>query len=268
MRNTLARHNVRSAGHGTPTLVFGHGFGSDQQAWRFVAPAFEADHRVVLFDHAGFGPGGAAAFSETRHASLAGYARDLLDILAALDARPVIYVGHSIGGLIGALASIEAPARFDRLVMLGASPRFINDPPYVGGFDAAEIEAILDLMERDQMAWARTLAPQAIGGDAPATLVEDFGDSLQRLDPLVARRVGRMVFSIDCRAQLARVGVPALLIHCLRDSIVPREVGHYLHAHLAGSELREIDGAGHCPHLSHPTQTIALIRAYLDATAA
>lgn len=264
--SAIERNHVRVSGQGDRALVFGHGFGTDQRAWRHVAPAFEASCRTVLFDHVGFGGSDRRAYSEARHGTLDGYAQDLLDILDALGLAQVDYVGQSAGGLIGLLASIAAPARFRRLVLIGASPRFINDPPgYVGGFERAEIEGILDLMERDQIAWSEALAPLAIGEGNPDGLVAEFGTCLREIDPLVARRFGRMVFGVDVRDRLGAVTVPALLVHCSHDSIVPPEVARYLLAHLPGSRLCEIDGHGHCPHMTHPRQTVAAISEYLDA---
>ncbi len=260
----ISKNNVQVSGQGSEHLVFGNGFGTDQRAWRFVAPHFRATHRVVNFDHVGFGGSDRAAYSASRHASLDGYALDLLDVLDELDATQVTYVGHSIAGVIGLLASIRQPGRFRRLVLVGSSPRFVNEPPdYVGGFNRDEIEGILDAMERDQLAWSQTLAPIAMGGQSPAELTTEFGNGLSALDPYIARAFGRAVFLVDCRDRLPLVSVPALIAQCTQDSIVPRSVGAYLHAQLAGSTLREIDAAGHCPHLTHPEETIRVLEDYL-----
>jgi sigma-B regulation protein RsbQ len=256
----LEKNGVRVKGREGPALVFGNGFGTDQRAWRFVAPPFEASHRVVLFDHVGFGASDIARYDASRHSTLDGYAQDLVELIEALALRGVVYVGHSIGGVLGLLASIARPELFAQLVLLGSSPRFINDPPhYHGGFEAHEVESILALIERDQLTFAQSLAPLAMGTQSPAPLVDDFSAGLQRLDPLVARRFGRLVFGVDCRDRLAQVTVPALVLQCLHDSIAPRGVGQYLHRHLAGSTLVELDASGHCPHLSHPQQTLAVL---------
>lgn len=267
--SAITRNNVQSAGQGPHTIVFGHGFGTDQQAWRFVAPAFAARHQVVLFDHVGFGGSDRSAYADARHGDLAGYAQDLIDILDALGLERVSYVGHSIGGVIGLLASIQQPARFDRLALLGSSPRFVNDPPdYVGGYERGDIEGILDAMERDQIAWSESLAPAALGEESSEDLVHEFGNGLRALDPLIARAFARTVFLVDCRASLPLVSVPTLIVQCTQDSIVPREVGAYLHRQLAGSTLRELEASGHCPHLTHPPETIALLSHYLESTGA
>lgn len=260
---------MRVAGQGQQAIVFGHGFGTDQQAWRFVAPAFADQRRIVTFDHVGFGGSDRSAYANNRHGTLDGYALDLIDILDTLGLDRVSYVGHSIGGVIGLLASIRQPGRFHRLVLLGTSPRFVNDPPdYVGGFERGEIEDILDAMERDQFAWSESLAAAAMGEQTSEDLLHEFGHGLRALDPLIARAFGRTVFFVDCRDRLPLVTVPALVVQSTRDSIVPREVGAYLHRQLAGSTLRELDASGHCAHLTHPLETIELISSYLESAGA
>jgi sigma-B regulation protein RsbQ len=169
----ITKNQVRSAGHGAPALVIGHGFGADPRAWRFVATAFEARHRTVLFDHVGFGGSDIGACDENRHGQFDGYAQDLIDLLDALALRQVVYIGHSISGVLGLRASIRRPDLFAKPMRIGSSPRFINDPPgSVGGFEAHEIEAILDPMERDQLSFAQTLAPLVFGLDWRSRLEE------------------------------------------------------------------------------------------------
>ena len=260
-RSALQRHRVRVTGQGGRTLVFAHGFGCDQTMWRYVAPAFEADHRVVVYDHAGCGGADPVPPGDTRHATLDGYAQDLLDILHELDLHDVVFVGHSVGGIIGLLASLREPARFARLVLVGPSPRFLDDAPdYVGGFQPEDLEGLFDLMESNHFGWARFLAPMAMGEANPAALTREFEDQLCALDPAGARRFARLVFYVDVRDRLPQVAVPSLIIQCTHDGIAPRAVGAYMNRQLAGSRLVELDASGHCPHVSHPAEVTAALR--------
>ena len=263
----LARHNVVVRGPpGAPPMLFAHGFGCDQTMWRFVASAFEATHQVVLFDHVGCGGADLTAYDVQHHGSLHGYADDVLDICASMDLRDVVYVGHSVSAMIGLLASIRAPERFDRLVLVGPSPRYINDPPeYVGGFERADLEGLLDLMDGNQLGWANYLAPIVMANGERPELTQELQASFCATDPFVARRFAEVTFLGDNRADLPAVTRPSLILQCTRDAIAPPSVGAYLHAALQGSTLRELDASGHCPHMSHPEETVALIRAYLEA---
>ena len=262
--DVLKRNNVSVTGRGSQAMVFAHGFGCDQLMWRFVAPAFETTHQVVLFDHVGCGKADVTAYDEQRHGTLDGYAQDVLEILHALDLTDVVFVGHSVSAMIGILAAIAEPRRFSRLILLGPSPRYLNDPPdYVGGFERADIDGLLDLMENNMLGWADFLAPAVMGPQSSLDMTQELKQSFCAGDPYIARRFAIVTFLSDNRADLPRVQVPALVLQCSDDAIAPITVGRYVHSHMPQSVLAVIEATGHCPHMTHPTQTIALMRNYL-----
>ena len=262
----LTRNNVVLSGvPGAPAMVFAHGFGCDQSMWRFVAPAFEATHRVVLFDHVGAGGSDLGAYDPQRYGSLDGYADDVVQILDALDLGPVVFVGHSVSAMIGVLAAARRPELFDRLVLVGPSPRYVDDDDggYRGGFSAAEIDELLATMDDNYLGWSAFIAPVIMGNADRPELGEELTNSFCRTDPAIARRFARTTFLADNRADLAGVTTPALVLQCREDVIAPPEVGRYVHEHLAGSELVLLDAVGHCPNLSAPDQVVEAITAYL-----
>jgi len=258
-----ARNNVQFSGRGRQVMLFAHGFGCDQSMWRFVAPAFEEDYRVVRFDYVGCGKSDWSAWSEDRYSSLRGYARDVLDIVEAFDLRDVIFVGHSVSAMIGMLASIEAPQRFSRLIQIGPSACYVNQGDYVGGFERKDIEGLLDLMEKNYVGWAAFLAPVVMKNSERGELADELRASFCATDPRVTRHFARVTFLSDNRADIAKVTVPSLILQCSEDAIAPDCVGDYLHQALPGSTFRKMAATGHCPHMSHPAETIALIREYL-----
>ena len=263
--DVLTRNNVKVFGRGTQPMVFAHGFGCDQNMWRFVTPAFEDDYRIVLFDYVGSGHSDLTAYDPERYSRLDGYAEDLLDVCRALDLRDVILVGHSVSSMIGVLAANREPERFARLVLIGPSPRYVNDAPdYVGGFERADIEGLLDMMERNFIGWANFLAPNIMKNPDRPELGEELTESFCSTDPKIARRFAEATFFADNRADLAQVSVPALVLQCSEDMIAPREVGEFVHRSMPDSTLRLMRATGHCPHLSHPDETIELIREYLQ----
>ena len=263
-RDVLIRNNVKVFGKGTQPMLFAHGFGCDQNMWRFVTPAFEDDYRIVLFDYVGSGKSDLQAYSPERYSSLDGYTEDVLDVCAALDLKDVIFVGHSVSGVVGMLASIRAPERFARLILVGPSPRYINDPPgYVGGFERADIVGLLDVMEKNYIGWANFLAPVVMKNGERPELAHELEESFCSTDPKIARRFAEATFFSDNREDLARVTVPSLIMQCSEDAIAPLAVGDYLSRHLPASTLRVLKATGHCPHMSHPEETIAVIKEYL-----
>ena len=264
-QNVLTRNNVKVFGKGTQPMLFAHGFGCDQNMWRFITPAFEEDYQIVLLDYVGAGKSDLTAYSPERYGSLDGYAQDILDVCEALDLSNVIFVGHSVSGVIGMLAAIREPDRFARLILVSPSPRYLNDPPeYAGGFNQADIEGLLMMMEKNYMGWAHYLAPVVMGNPQQPGLEQELEASFCSTDPVIARRFAEVTFFSDNRDDLPGVPVPSLILQCAEDLIAPMEVGHYLHRHLPDSTLRLMQATGHCPHMSHPAETIQMMKEYLN----
>jgi sigma-B regulation protein RsbQ len=247
-------------------MVFAHGFGCDQSMWRFVAPAFADRYRIVAFDHVGFGASDLSAWNRTRYASLHGYAQDLLEILGELALTDVIFVGHSVAAMIGVLAAGIQPDRFGHLVLVGPSPRYLDDPDagYVGGFSQADIEELLETLDSNYLGWSRQMAPVIVGNPDRPELGQELTNAFCRTDPDVASLFARVTFLSDNRRDLAQVHTPTLILQCRDDPIAPEPVGEYVHQRIGGSTLVYLDATGHCPNLSAPEQTVQAIRDYLD----
>jgi sigma-B regulation protein RsbQ len=261
---SLSRNNVHVTGPaGLPTMMFAHGFGCDQHMWRFVAPGFVDTHRVVLFDHVGAGGSDLSAYRPEKYRSLRGYAEDVLEICHELEIERCVFVGHSVSAMIGVLAAIMAPERFQALVLVGPSPCYINDGDYVGGFDHADIAELLDSLDSNYLGWSAAMAPVIVGNPDRPELGVELTNSFCRTDPAIAREFARVTFLSDNRADLARVTVPTLVLQCSADVIAPESVGRYVAEQLPDSVLVQLAATGHCPNLSAPDETVAAIRAYL-----
>jgi sigma-B regulation protein RsbQ len=263
MSAVLKRNNVKVLGQGQQPMLFAHGYGCDQNMWRFITPAFKDRYKIVLFDHVGHGQSDAAAFDQVKYGSLSGYADDVLAICQELDLNDVIFVGHSVSAMIGALAAILEPDRFDRLVLIGPSPRYINDGDYVGGFKQEDIEGLLDFLDSNHLGWSSTMAPVIMGNPDRPELGEELTNSFCRTNPDIAKHFARVTFLSDNRADLSNVRTKALILQCSQDAIAPEVVGRYMHKQLPGSEFVQLSATGHCPNLSAPEETIAAMEAFL-----
>lgn len=262
----LRRNNVKVFGGGDRAMVFAHGFGCDQNMWRFVTQGFERDYQIILFDYVGSGKSDLAAYSADRYGDLKGYAQDVLDICGTLELKDVIFVGHSVSSIIGMLASIQEPERFSHLILVGPSPRYINDPPnYRGGFERHEIEGIFEMMDKNYVGWAHFFAPAIMQNAERPELSRELEESFCSTDPILARRFAEVTFLSDNRKDLASVHTPSLIMQCSEDIIAPTEVGYYLQQSLRRSTLRLMKATGHCPQLSHPDETFRIIEEYLAA---
>ena len=262
--DVVRRNNVKISGRlNGRAMIFAHGFGCDQHMWRLVAPAFETDHRVVLFDHVGAGGSDLGAYDPGRYGSLEGYAADVLEICGALEVSDAIFVGHSVSAMIGVLAAARDPQRIGKLVLVGPSPRYIDDHGYMGGFSREDIEELLASLDSNFLGWSSAMAPVIMGnGDRPE-LGAELTESFCRTDPEIASRFARVTFLSDNRADLAAVRVPTLVLQCSDDVIAPRAVGEYVHRGITGSTFVQLAATGHCPILSAPQETIDAIRAFV-----
>jgi len=263
------RFNVRFSGpEDARPMLFAHGFGCDQTMWRHVAPAFSDRFRVITYDLVGAGGSAPAAWDPERYLTLDGYADDLVDLVRGLDLRDVVFVGHSVAAMIGALAQVREPDRFDRLVMVGPSPRYLDDDGYVGGFTEEAIEGLLESLSSNYLGWSAAMAPVIVGNPDRPQLGEELTEVFCRMDPAVARVFARATFLTDTRDVLPRVTAPTLVLQCSDDVIAPQSVGEYVAQTIPRSTLVNMRATGHCPNLSAPEETVDVIRSYLDEDAA
>ena len=243
--------------------MFAHGFGCDQNMWRFVAPAFESEYRVVLFDYIGFGKSDVTAYDRRKYAALDGYASDVVDIAGALEIEQGIFVGHSVSATIGILAANRAPGVFSDLVLIGPSPRYINDEGYVGGFSRQDIDELVQSLDSNYLGWSRAMAPVIMGNAERPALSDELANSFCRVDPAIAKQFAEVTFLGDNRDDLPRVRARSLVLQCSNDIIAPESVGRYVHHAIPNSEIVLMKATGHCPNLSAPDETVSAIRAFL-----
>jgi sigma-B regulation protein RsbQ len=261
----IKRNNVHTFGRGTQPMLFAHGFGCDQNMWRFVTPAFEDEYRIVLFDYVGAGKSDVSAYNEARYSDLHGYAEDILDVCRALHLTDVILVGHSVSSITGILAANREPQWFQSIICVGPSPRYINDAGYIGGFDKQDITELLETMDKNYIGWANFLAPAVMQNSENPALAEELKQSFCSTDPRIARQFAEATFLSDNRKDLPHVRIPTLLLQCSNDIIAPVSVGEYMHAQMPRSTLKVMAATGHCPHMSAPNETIRLMKEFLAA---
>jgi sigma-B regulation protein RsbQ len=262
--STVRRNNVKISGRGTQPIMFAHGFGCDQQSWQFITDAFEDDYKVILFDYVGAGHSDLSAFDPSKYSSLEGYAEDVLDICEELDLRNVIFVGHSVSSMIGILAANKNPEYFEKLILIGPSPRYLNDEGYVGGFERKDLENLFEFMDSNYLGWSSTMAPAIMGNPDRPELGQFLTTSFCTTDPDIARSFARTTFFSDNREDLEKVSKPSLTLQCSDDIIAPEQIGEFVRQHTPGNTLYHMKATGHCPHISAPGETIKAIKEYLN----
>ena len=263
MAGTIKRNNVRVRGAGHRTMIFAHGFGCDQNMWRFVAPAFEKDFMTVVFDHVGAGGSDLSAYDSAKYSTLSGYAKDVVEIGTELGLKDSVFVGHSVSSMIGVMAARQAPGMFGKLVLIGPSPRYIDDDGYVGGFSAQQIEELLRFLDSNHMGWSMQMAPMIMGNPDRPELGQELNNSFCSTDPEIAKAFARVTFTSDNREHLAEVFLPTLVLQCSEDIIAPPEVGEFVARNIPNSRMIVLDATGHCPNLSAPEEVIAAMRPFV-----
>lgn len=257
------RNNVKVLGTGTSVLMFGHGYGCDQSMWRAVTPAFERDYRIVLFDYVGAGNSETSAFDPGRYATLRGYAQDVLDICEELDLSRITFVGHSVSAMIGALAALMQPDRFANLVMIGPAACYLNDEEYVAGFDRAEIDSILDMIESNYQGWSSQMAPVIAGNPDKPEVAAQFAATLEQTDPFIAEHFARVTFLSDNRGELPRLTTRTLILQSEQDIMASVDAGRYVQRCITNSDFVQLNATGHLPHLSAPALVTRAIEDFL-----
>jgi sigma-B regulation protein RsbQ len=255
--------NINILGRGTRPMLFAHGYGCDQNMWRFLVPHFESDYKIILFDYVGAGNSDISAYSAEKYDSLAAYSDDIIKICKYLKLEDVVFVGHSVSAMIGVLASIKMPDLFSKLILIGPSPRYINDGNYIGGFEETDITDLLESLDNNYLGWSQSMAPVIMGnGDRPE-LGEELSNSFCQTDPEISKKFARVTFLSDNRADLKLVTVPCLILQCQKDVIAPVEVGEFTAKSIKYGTLKILDASGHCPNLSAPEETAKAIKEYL-----
>lgn len=257
----LRKHNVSILGEGPKTIIFGHGFGCDQQIWQHVAPAFAAEYKLVLFDYMGCGKSDLSAYNAEHYNNLQAYADDLIALCSTLQLEACYFVGHSVSGAIAMLAAIGRPQLFKKIIAIGPSPHYLNEPPhYQGGFNQDDIVAMLDMMDRNYFEWTDYLAPLVIGAAEDASNINELKQTFLRADPVISKKFAVVTFYSDIRQQLKLVPIPVTILYCLEDVIVPLEVIHFLQQHIPQCKISALDATGHYPQLINPQAVIDAIQ--------
>lgn len=260
----LERNSIRVIGNGIKNMMFAHGFGCDQNMWRFITPAFLNEYKIILFDLVGSGNSDLEAYDFEKYSTLQGYADDVIEICNELKLNTVTFVGHSVSAMIGALVDKIKPNLIDRLIMVGPSPCYINKDEYVGGFSSTDIDELLEALESNYLGWSSAMTPAIMGNGERPELAEELENSFCRNDPKIAEHFAKVTFLGDYREDLKNIAAKTLIMQCSSDVIAPIDVGVYMQKHIKNSTLNIMEATGHCPHLSAPSETIDLMKNFIS----
>ena len=265
MNNIKIRNNVKVSGNKNgPTLMLAHGFGCDQNMWRFMQPILEKHYQVVLFDYVGSGKSLLTDYSTEKYGTLEGYAEDIIDIIHELKLTNVSIIGHSVSSIIASIASIKIPEIITNLIMICPSPCFLNVPPdYEGGFERSDLEELVGLMDKNYIGWANYLAPLVMGSSQSPELIAELSGSFCSTDPLIAKNFAKATFFSDYRHILKDIACPSLILQSETDSLADVQVGKYMAENINNCELEVINAEGHCLHMTNHEDIVPIILRFI-----
>jgi len=263
LQKIIARNNITIHGTGSKSMFLVHGYGCDQNMWRFITPQFKDDYKIILIDLVGSGKSDENSYDYDKYSTLEGYADDIIEICDALNLMHICLVGHSVSAMIGLLAAIKRPTLFKKLIMIGPSPRYINDDYYFGGFSQKDINDLMETLDSNYLGWSSAMAPVIMGNPERPELAAELEESFCQNNPKIARHFAKVTFRGDNRSDLKKLTTDTLIIQSKTDAIASIKVGHFVHDSISNSKLVVLETTGHCPHLSAPNQTIEAMKKYL-----
>lgn len=267
MNNIKIRNNVKVTGKkNAPVLILAHGFGCDQNMWRFMLPELEAHYQVVLFDYVGSGNSLLTDYSKEQYSTLEGYAKDITDIIEELKLKDVIIIAHSVSSIIASIASIEIPDIIRKIVMICPSPCFLNIPPdYQGGFERSDLEELIELMDKNYIGWANYLAPLVMGTSQSQELIGELSGSFCSTDPIVAKTFAKATFFSDYRYILSNIVCPVQILQSSLDTLASISVGRYMVENILNSELIVVEAEGHCLHMTNYQEIMPMVLQFIES---
>lgn len=264
--DVITRNNVKIIGSGKQVILMAHGFGCNQQMWRFLLPELQQHYKIVLFDYVGSGESQLEAYSKQKYSDLDGYAQDIIDICNSLDLNEVILLGHSVSGIISLLAAQQIPHRVFAIVMVCPSPCFLNLPPdYFGGFNREDLNELIDLMDKNYIGWAQYLAPLVTGDLDHESITSELTNSFCSTNPVTAKTFAKATFFSDYRSLLPINRHPVLLLQSETDALASLFIGEYMHNNMPNSFLEVVPAKGHCLHMTHPQEVAHQIQKFMAA---
>jgi sigma-B regulation protein RsbQ len=263
LEKLIKQNNVTILGNGSQVIFFVHGYGCDQNMWRFITPHFKDTYKIVLIDLVGCGKSVESAYDYDKYNSLEGHADDIINICDALNLEDVCMVAHSVSAMIATLAAVKRPALFKKLIMIGPSPRYINDADYFGGFSEKDIEELLETLDSNYLGWSSAMAPVIMDNLDRPDLAAELETSFCQNNPEIASHFAKVTFLGDNRNDLKKLATDTLIIQSKKDAIASLEVGQFVHKNIENSKLVVLESTGHCPHMSAPNKTIEAMKNYL-----
>lgn len=242
-----------------PEVVLVHGWGSHGGVWTDIARALSANYRVIVPDLPGHGRSRDYFPPEYTPETLAEEIRPTLS-------GPAVWAGWSLGGLVALAAAQRYPREVTRLVLVGATPKYVQSADWKQAMSPAVLDQFARNLEQDYAGTLeRFLTLQMAAGESHAVLRRLRTEMFRYGEPpTAALQAGlRLLKEEDRRNTLGAIATPAMIIHGARDRLAPVGAARFLAEHLPQARLEIFPNAGHAPFLSHPALFLEKLRDFI-----
>jgi len=265
--STAIELHYTDQGSGKPVVLI-HGWPLSGRSWEAQVPALvAAGHRVITYDRRGFGDSSQPWDGYDYDT----FAADLDTLLTQLDLTDVTLVGFSMGGgEVARYIGTYGTARIAKAVFASAVPPFLGktDDNPEGALDSATIQSFLAGVAGDRPAFLDGFATGFFTAGDNFTVSEPTRQfALSLALPASPRATAGCITAFgttDFRDDIAKVDVPALVIHGDSDAIVPLEAsGQRTADSIKGAQLHVIKGGPHGINASHAQEFNDTLIAFL-----
>jgi abhydrolase domain-containing protein 6 len=255
------RWSVLEAGDaGKPLIVFVHGFVGSKENWLPVMRELAKTNRLVAPDLPGWGDSERRADAD--YGPVAQMER-LAAFLRALPARPVLLVGHSMGGQIVGLLAARHPELVDRVALMSSAGVTFNENAFVTAVLAGENPyQVTSKAELKRFLGTVFVDPPFVPWPANEAIVRRRRADVD-FEQQVLAQIGRGPDALVLESELGRIRAPVLLLWCRDDKVIDVSAAETFRKGLRDSTTVLLSGCGHMPLMAQPKQVAEAFASFL-----
>lgn len=253
-----------------PIALLIHGWSSSSFTWAPLLPSLRKRYRCLAIDLPGFGKSPAPAEPPT----IAGYAKLAGKIIESFSERPVLVLGHSMGGQISATLALQNPMLVERMVLLnpalsGRLSTRVNMlvAPHVWAERYPFMEWLIYALAQTPLDYTDYLLKPSNFAERAHVSETDYArirqDARRRGQGKIRAVCFNAMLDGDLRGKLHRIEPPALVIWGAEDNIVPLRDAGAVAEEWPRADLRLIPNAGHWPQFEQPVPTLRHVANFL-----
>jgi len=241
-------------GEGKP-LLFVHGWGASKNFWRHQIDYFSASFRVIAVDLRGHGLSDKPLEGDYRFNR---FVKDILELIDYLKLGKFVYIGHSLGGMLGAVIANSSRGRISGLVLTG-SPYDLRS-----NFNSVTFTIFSFLLKRARRLAAKVITPRLFAPETPEEVLNFVRKESANIPAEILIKVAKVNKNVDIRDQLKAIDVPTLIIAGEFDKPAPIKVQKKVAEMIKDSTFIILERCGHNLMLEKPDEFNEIVEKFLE----